>query len=78
VLKDIDGYQRGRAVGEVAQVMRATLVAEGVPIDAIAFIPDEVQGARALLDWARADDLVILPIHGFKAREDLLALLATG
>jgi len=33
VLKDIDGYLRGRVPGEVAQVMRATLEAEGVAYD---------------------------------------------
>lgn len=78
VLKDIDGYLRGRALGEVAQVMRATLEADGLAPEAIDFIPDEVAGACALLDWARPGDLLVLPIHGYAARETLLARLAAG
>jgi UDP-N-acetylmuramyl tripeptide synthase len=78
VLKDIDGYLRGRVPGEVAQVMRATLEAEGVAPEAIDFIPDEVHATRALLHWARPHDLILLPIHGVKAREEILRLLEAG
>lgn len=76
VLKDVDGYLRGRLTGEVAQVIGEALQAEGVPRQAIEFIPDEVQGIRSLLDWAQPGDLLVLPILGVKAREEILAILA--
>jgi UDP-N-acetylmuramyl tripeptide synthase len=76
VLKDVDGYLRGRRAGEVAQVIGDALQAEGVPRQAIDFIPDEVDGVRTLLDWAQPGDLLVLPILGVKAREEILAILA--
>lgn len=75
VLKDIDGYERGRHSGEVADVMRHALEAEGIPAAAITFIPDEVAAVRDLLDWARPGDLLVLPIHGFAAKDTIIPML---
>lgn len=76
VLKDVDGYLRGRNAGDVAQVIGEALQAEGVPRQTIDVIPDEVQGIRSLLDWAQPGDLLVLPVLGVKAREEILAILA--
>jgi UDP-N-acetylmuramyl tripeptide synthase/very-short-patch-repair endonuclease len=75
VLKDIAGYERGRASGEIAALMRAQLLADGVPADAIATCLDEVEAARLPLGWARDGDLLVLPIHEMDAREQVTALL---
>lgn len=75
VLKDIAGYERGRASGEVAAIMRAQLLADGVPLDAIATCLDEVEAARLPLGWARDGDLLVLPIHEMEARERVTGLL---
>lgn len=75
VLKDIGGYERGRAAGEVAGIMRATLLASGVGADAIETRLDEVEAARRPLEWARAGDLLALPVHELSARASVVRLL---
>ena len=75
VLKDIAGYERGRASGEVAAIMRAQLLEDAVQPEAIATCLDEVEAARIPLAWARDGDLLVLPIHEMDAREQVTALL---
>jgi UDP-N-acetylmuramyl tripeptide synthase len=77
VLKDIEGYERGRAAGEIAAIMRAALLDAGVPADAIETRLDEVDAARRPLQWARDGDLVVLPVHEAAARNAVVALLDT-
>lgn len=77
VLKDIGGYERGRAAGEVAAIMREALIAAGVADDAIETRLDEVAAARRPLAWARDGDLVVLPVHELAARAQVVALLDT-
>lgn len=75
ILKEIKGYERGREPGEVARLMRAVLVADGVAVEAIEFIADEVDAARVLLDWAEPGDVVVLLIHELAAKKSVAALL---
>ena len=75
VLKDIAGYERGRASGEIAAIMRAQLLEDGIPADAIATCLDEVEAVRLPLGWAQDGDLLVLPIHEMEAREQVTALL---
>ncbi|SDQ22947.1 DUF559 domain-containing protein [Pseudoxanthomonas sp. CF125] len=75
VLKDIAGYERGRASGEIADIMRAQLLQDGVPPSALTTCLDEVEAARIPLAWAREGDLLVLPIHEMEAREQVTALL---
>jgi cyanophycin synthetase len=75
VLKDIAGYERGRSSGEVAAIMRAQLLADGVSPAAITTCLDETDAARIPLAWARDGDLLILPIHEMDAREQVTTLL---
>ncbi len=75
VLKDIGGYERGRVSGEIAGLMRQVLESDGIPPAAIDFIPDEVMAVRSLLDWARPGDLLVLPIHGFAAKDTIIPML---
>ena len=75
VLKEIHGYERGRAEGEIADLMRCQLIADGVPDAAIEFIANEAQAARTLLDWAKPGDTVVLLIHAMDAKAEVQALL---
>lgn len=82
VLKDIDGMLRGRAAGEVATILRDELEHAGVSADAMIECLDEFTAACGALAAARANDVLVLPIHGSGARNDVVALLdqllATG
>jgi cyanophycin synthetase len=75
VLKDIDGFMRGRSTGEVATILRDALIARGVPAAALVECLDEIDAVRGLLDWARDGDMLVLPTHGTQARQAVVALL---
>ncbi len=77
ILKEIQGYERGRAFGEVAELMRAQLIADGVDTATIDFIADEVEAARSLLGWSKSGDTVVLLIHAMAAKTAIQALLDT-
>ena len=55
-----DRSPRGRRPGEVAGLMRQALLDNGIDIDAIRVIPDELEATRAALESAESDDLVLL------------------
>ena len=75
MLKDIAGMLRGRASGEVAMLLRESLLGTGMALDALPFCSDELDATRALLDWARPGDILVLPIHGKTARGKVAGLL---
>ena len=75
VLKDLDGYLRGREQGEVPRVLRDALIEGGVPADAIRTILSEVDAAQALWITAQAGDVLVLPVHNLAARDDVVAWL---
>lgn len=75
VLKDIHGYERGRAPGEIARIMRQALVEAGTPAQAIDTRLDEAEAARALLRELRPGDLLVLPLHEIAAREAVVGTL---
>jgi len=55
-----DTNRRGRAPGEVANLLRDTLINNGVDSSRIRIELDELEAANALLDQARPEDLVVL------------------
>ena len=75
VLKDLDGYLRGREPGEIPAILHAELLAQGAPPERITVVTDETSGVRALLEWARAGDLLVLPVHALDARDRAIALV---
>ncbi len=75
VLKDIGAMLRGRAAGEVAAILHDELVRAGMSDDIIVECLDEFAAARSALATARADEVLVLPIHGSDARDDVVALL---
>lgn len=75
VVKDIDGYLRGREAGEVAQVIRDELLRTGMPASALPVRLREADAAREALAWARAGDVLVLPVHSLDAKTEVAALL---
>ncbi|MGO4774063.1 glutamate ligase domain-containing protein, partial [Lysobacter sp. 2RAB21] len=75
VLKDIESFLRGRAPGEVAAILRAELLRQGVPESAIRLCLEEARAAAELLQWAAEGDVLVLPIHNSDARDAVVALL---
>lgn len=55
-----DAYLRGRPPGEVAGLLRDALIKGGVRDENISIVPDEQEAARAVLDLAKPDDLIIM------------------
>jgi cyanophycin synthetase len=62
-LREVPGYERGRAAGEVAAVMRSALLSLGQPDSSIIHHADEVSAMADALDWATEGDLVLHLVH---------------
>jgi cyanophycin synthetase len=75
VVKDIDGFLRGRAEGEVAQVIRDELLKRGMSETALPVRLREADAAREALAWARTGDVLVLPVHSLDAKAEVAALL---
>jgi cyanophycin synthetase len=75
VLKDIDGFIRGREAGEVAGILQNALIEHGVPETRITIQLDEVEAVRTVLSWAKAGDMLALPIHSTAGRAEVEALM---
>jgi UDP-N-acetylmuramyl tripeptide synthase len=75
VVKELEGYLRGREPGEVPRILREALLRSGMHADALLQRSSEVEAARCALEWARAGDVLALPVHGLAAREAVLAML---
>ncbi len=75
VLKELDGYLRGREVGEVPAFLAAELQRRGTPVSALVIVLDEVDAVREALRWAEPGDVLVLPVHDLAARREVLALL---
>lgn len=75
VIKETEGFLRGRAPGEVPAILRAALLGLGFPESALPLRLSEQDAVRAALAWARAGDVLVLPVHARLARNEVLALL---
>ena len=75
VVKELASYRRGRSEGEVPTILRKALHDAGLPDTAIREQPDELSATRMVLAWARAGDVLALPLHSRSGRTDVLALL---
>lgn len=62
-VRDLPDYWRGRAPGEVPRILRANLIAAGLPPAAIVDADDELASIRHALNAARPGDLVLGLIH---------------
>lgn len=77
VLKNAEGYLRGRAPDEIPRIMRDELLRHGMHEHDAVIELDEVEAARRLLEWARRGDLVVAPIFDAAPRALLQVLLDT-
>jgi UDP-N-acetylmuramyl tripeptide synthase len=75
VLKDLPGFLRGRAPGEIPALLLEELRRAGVDEARLQVVLSETEAARSLLAWAQAGDVLVLPVHGMEAREQLVAWL---
>ena len=75
VLKDLEGYMRGRVAGEVPGLLHAELLRQGIPAQGLRTILGEVEAAQSLLSWAQPADVLVLPVHNLAARATLIAWL---
>ncbi len=75
VLKDVRGYERGRASGEIAAIMRQALIEGGVSAEAIDIELDEAEAARVLLRELQPGDLLVLPLLELGARDTIVHAL---
>jgi UDP-N-acetylmuramyl tripeptide synthase len=74
VVKEMEGYRRGRAIGEIPGILADEFRRLGLPPDAIEYGESEVDAVGKALDWARPGDLLVLTVHSSRAA--VLELLA--
>jgi UDP-N-acetylmuramyl tripeptide synthase len=75
VIKELEGYLRGREPGEVPRILRAALLRAGLPGEALTMQSTELDAVRCALGWGRPGDVLALPVHGLAARAAVLELL---
>jgi UDP-N-acetylmuramyl tripeptide synthase len=75
VIKEDESHLRGRAPGEIPRIIRAELIRRGLPEAALPVADSEVEAATLALSWARAGDVLALPVHSLSARSSVVALL---
>ncbi len=74
-IKELPHMLRGRALGEVGALLERGLLQAGLAHQRIVHHADEEGAARALMDWAQAGDVVVLPVHTTAVRQRLAAAL---
>lgn len=74
VVKELGTYLRGRGSGEVPALLKRALAEAGIAPETVADAPDEDQAVRLVLAWARAGDVLVLPLHSRDGRGHALAL----
>ncbi|MEO5799685.1 MAG: Mur ligase family protein [Gemmatimonadales bacterium] len=75
IIKELEGYRRGREVGEVPALIHDELRRLGAPEEQLVTVLDEVDAVAEALRWARPGDLLVLPVHGLEARARVIELL---
>jgi len=75
VVKENEGHLRGRAPGEVPQLINAALLRAGMQHSVLQMRMSEIDAVHAALAWARPGDVLALPVHAAAARAAVVALL---
>ena len=75
VVKEDEAHLRGRAPGEIPRIIREELLRLGFEASALPVHDNELAAARFALDWARAGDVLALPLHSPSARAALVSIL---
>ena len=74
VVKELASYLRGRDSGEMPALLKRALERAGIAPGAIGDAGDEDGAVRLALGWARAGDVLVLPLHSREGRGHALAL----
>jgi cyanophycin synthetase len=75
VVKEDEAHLRGRAPGEVPGIIRDELLRLGLQEAALPVRDNELDAARCALEWARAGDVLALPLHSPVARAAVVSIL---
>jgi UDP-N-acetylmuramyl tripeptide synthase len=75
VVKELTSYLRGRGAGEIPALLQSALARAGVAAAATARAADEHGAVQLALAWARAGDVLVLPLHSRDGRAHTLALI---
>jgi UDP-N-acetylmuramyl tripeptide synthase len=75
VVKEDEAHLRGRALQEIPRIIRAELERLGFADAALPMVSSEVEAVRHALEWARAGDVLALPVHSVAARAAVVAML---
>lgn len=75
VVKENEAHLRGREPGELPRIIRAALIAWGMPEASLAHGASELDAVRRALAWARPGDVLALPVHAAAARKATVELL---
>jgi cyanophycin synthetase len=73
MVKELPSMLRGRALGEVPALLTKALLQGGSSDTQVQLGTDEAETALALLDLARLDDVVVLPMHSENGRDAIAA-----
>lgn len=66
-IKEMSEYLRGREPGEIPAIIQTELLALGASQESVSVHDDELGSARALLEWARPGDFLLLATHSDRA-----------
>jgi len=78
VVKETQSYMRGRAPGEVPEILRSALLRAGLLESSIEVQPSELDAVNRALDWSRPGDVLVMPVHDRAVRDQVIALLRDG
>jgi cyanophycin synthetase len=70
--------RRGRAVGEVAELLRETIAGLGVNPDRVKVVLDEESAIHEAIDWANPDDLVVALVYRIERAWEVVTGRARG
>jgi UDP-N-acetylmuramyl tripeptide synthase len=76
VVKESDGYLRGRQPGEVPRIIHATLRRAGLPEEALPVRMTEREAVEYALEWGRPGDVLALTVHSPAVRSELMQRLS--
>ena len=76
VIKEMESYLRGRALGETPALIKVALLHAGVPDAALEMCSSEIAAVRCVLEWARPGDVLVMPVHDRLVRAEAIALVA--
>ena len=71
-----EAHLRGRAPGEVPQLIHAALLRAGMAPASLQLRMSELEAVQAALEWARPGDVLALPVHSAAARTAVVDLLS--